>query len=298
MGFDDQHVDASQLDDRRGMSSGARLGAGAGGLGIVGVLVLLLINVLGGGSGGGTNGLDQVLGGPGTGTGATASSDVATRCNTSGAIDAYDDCYVLKVFNELNEVWGGELPRYGADYRNPRLVFFERAVSTGGCGSATSQTGPFYCPPDERVYVDLGFLDQLLSEFGVSGRYAQAYVVAHEVGHHLQNLLGTEAQVRKLQRQHPNQVNALSVRMELQADCYAGVWAALANERGNYRITEAQYQEALAAAAAVGDDRIQSANGGQVNPESWTHGSSKQRQKWFSTGYQTGDPRQCNTFRS
>lgn len=298
MGFDDQHVDASQLDDRRGMSSGARLGAGAGGLGIVGVIVLLLFNVLGGGGGGGTNGLDEVLGGLGTGSGATASSDVAVRCNTSGAIEQYDDCYVLKVFNELNEVWGEELPRYGTDYSNPRLVFFEQAVSTGGCGTATSQTGPFYCPPDERVYVDLGFLDQLLTEFGAPGRYAQAYVVAHEVGHHLQNLLGTEAQVRKLQQRNPGQVNALSVRMELQADCYAGVWAALANERGNYRISQEQYRQALQAAAAVGDDRIQSANGGQVNPESWTHGSSKQRQQWFSTGFQTGDPRQCNTFKS
>lgn len=299
MEFDDQRVDASQLDDRRGrgggggMPSGAMMGAGAGGLGIVGVIVIILIQMLGGGGAD----VGQALG-PGTVPGTTASSDVATRCNTPGAIDQYEDCYILKVFNEINEVWTAELPTYGAQYVAPKLVFFENAVQTGGCGTATSDTGPFYCPGDSRVYIDLGFMQDLLQRFGAPGRYAQTYVIAHEVGHHLQNLLGTEKQVRKLQQQNPRQANQLSVAMELQADCYAGVYGTLANQRGNQKITKSDYNEALQAAQAVGDDRIQQQTSGRVNPETWTHGSSAQRQQWFETGFKTADPRKCNTFKS
>lgn len=298
MEFDDQHVDASQLDDRRGMSPGMRMGAGAGGLGIVGVLVVLLVSMLGGG-GDATDVLNQIVG-PGsaaTGQSGTNSGDTATRCNTAGAIDSYEDCYVLKVFNEINEVWADELPRYGTKYTNPTLVFFQQGVNTA-CGAASSQTGPFYCPPDRHVYIDLGFLDQLLDQFGASGRYAEAYVVAHEVGHHLQTLLGIESQVRKLQQNNPRQANALSVKMELQADCFAGVWGSLANSSGHVRITKAEYQQALTAAAAVGDDRIQQQTTGRVNPESFTHGTSAQRQQWFETGYRTADLGKCDTFNS
>ncbi len=298
MQFDDQQVDAGQLDDRRGMSSGAKLGAGAGGIGVVGLLVVLVVSLLGGSGGGTADVLDQVLGG-GTGVGGPSggtTSDVERRCNVAGSIDRYEDCYVLKIFNEVNEVWAAALPQYGETYTNPRLVFFQQAARTGGCGTASSRTGPFYCPPDQRVYVDLGFLDQLLTEFGATGRYAQAYVVAHEVGHHLQNLLGIEPRVRQQQQTHPRQANALSVRMELQADCYAGVWGALANQRGNVRITKAEFDQAMTAAAAVGDDRIQASSGGRVDPESFTHGSSAQRQQWFSTGFTSADPGRCDTF--
>jgi predicted metalloprotease len=298
MEFDDQNVDASQLDDRRGMSPGMRMGAGAGGLGIVGVLVVLLVSMLGGG-GDATDVLNQIVapGTAATGQGGNGSGDAATRCNTAGAIDSYEDCYVLKIFNEVNEVWTEQLPRYGTQYTDPTLTFFEQAVSTG-CGTASSQTGPFYCPPDRHVYVDLGFLDQLLQQFGASGRYAEAYVVAHEVGHHLQTLLGIESQVRELQQEHPRQANALSVKMELQADCFAGAWGSLANSTGHVRISQAEYQQALTAAAAVGDDRIQQQTTGRVDPESFTHGTSAQRQQWFSTGYRSADLSTCDTFKS
>lgn len=298
MEFDDQRVDASQLDDRRGMSPGMRVGAGVGGLGIVGVLVVLLVSMLGGG-GGTADVLNQIVA-PGNAAGGQpggSGGDPATRCNAAGAIDSYEDCYVLKVFNEMNEVWADELPRYGTPYTRPTLTFFERAVGTG-CGTASSQTGPFYCPPDRHVYVDLGFLDQLLTEFGASGRYAQAYVVAHEVGHHLQALLGIESQVRRLQQRHPNQANALSVKLELQADCFAGVWGSLADSTGHVRISQREYQQALTAAAAVGDDRIQQQTAGRVDPESFTHGTSAQRQQWFETGYRTADLGSCDTFNS
>jgi uncharacterized protein len=222
-------------------------------------------------------------------------SDLATRCNTDGAIDRYDDCYLVKIYNEVNEVWTDEFARRGGDYRPPELAFFTQAVSTG-CGQASSQVGPFYCPPDERIYIDIGFLDQLQQQFGAQGRYAQAYVLAHEAGHHLQSLLGTERKVRALQQAHPDQQNELSVGLELQADCYAGVWSRLAADRGNLTITDAELDQALGAAAAVGDDRIQQKTQGRVDPESFTHGSAASRRKWFSTGRSTGDLNACSTF--
>lgn len=286
MKFDDSNVDASQLQDRRGMSRGARAGVGAGGLGIIGLLLALLF-----GGGGG-----QLPGGGETQQTAegASGSDVATRCNQPGAIEQYDDCYVLKIFNETNEVWSDLV---GRGYRNPTLVYFEQGVNTA-CGPASSQTGPFYCPGDAGVYIDLGFMKQLQRQLGAEGRYAQAYIISHEVGHHLQNLQGIERQVRQQQRRNPRQANQLSVRMELQADCYAGVWARVANDQGNVQITQAEFNEALAGAAAVGDDRIQIATQGRTNPESWTHGSAKQRQEWFGRGFQTGDPNSCDTFKS
>jgi uncharacterized protein len=257
--FDDQRVDASQLQDRRGMSSGAKMGAGVGGLGILGLIIALLL-------GGGLPGSD-------TSSQPAASTDVAVRCNQPGAIAQYDDCYALKIFNEVNEVW----PQQVRGYRPPTLVFFERGVQTR-CGPAASQSGPFYCPGDSNVYIDLGFPRQLQQQLGAPGRNAQAYVIAHEVGHHIQNITGTERKVRQLQQQNPRRANELSVRLELQADCYAGVWARLANDNGNVRITQQEFDQAMNAAAAVGDDRIQTGAGARVNPESWTHGSAQQRQ--------------------
>jgi predicted metalloprotease len=292
MQFDDDTVDVSGVQDRRGI--GGPLAIGGGGVGIVGLLVYLLVSVLGGGS---VDPGQLVPGGsPVQGGGGGSTSDLQTKCNTAGAIERYDDCYLVKVYNEINEVWTDEFARRGADYRRPGLTFFTQAVDTG-CGQASSQVGPFYCPPDERIYLDIGFLDQLQQQFGAEGRYAQAYVVAHEAGHHLQTLLGTEGKVRALQQSRPDQQNALSVSLELQADCYAGVWSRLADERGNVTITDAELDQALDAAAAVGDDRIQARTQGRVDPESFTHGTAAQRKSWFQKGHTTGDLGACNTFR-
>jgi predicted metalloprotease len=291
--FDDQSVDTSGVSDQRGRGIGGPVAIGGGGLGIVGLIVFVLINVLGGGSGIDTTQLvpqDGSVQGQGAGTG-----DLATRCNTAGAIDKYDDCYLVKVYNEVNEVWTDEFARAGDKYTQPGLTFFTQAVNTG-CGQASSQVGPFYCPPDQMIYIDIGFLQQLQQQFGAQGRYAQAYILAHEAGHHLQTLFGTERKVRAAQQSQPSKQNQLSVAMELQADCYAGVWSKLADDAGNVSIGDAEVQQAQDAAAAVGDDRIQQQTQGRVDKESWTHGSAAQRKQWFTTGRTTGDVNACNTF--
>jgi predicted metalloprotease len=291
--FDDQSVDTSGVSDQRGRGIGGPVAIGGGGLGIVGLIVFLLINVLGGGSGIDTTQLvpqDGSVQGQGTGE-----RDLATRCNTAGAIDKYDDCYLVKVYNEVNEVWTDEFARAGDKYTQPGLTFFTQAVNTG-CGQASSQVGPFYCPPDQMIYIDIGFLQQLQQQFGAQGRYAQAYILAHEAGHHLQTLFGTERKVRAAQQAHPSKQNQLSVAMELQADCYAGVWSKLADDAGNVSIGDAEVQQAQDAAAAVGDDRIQQQTQGRVDKESWTHGSAAQRKQWFTTGRTTGDVNACDTF--
>lgn len=284
MRFDDKRVDTSGVRDRRGRG-GLALGGGAG---IVGLLVYLLINVLGGGG--------ALLEVPSdtevSGTGETL-EQLEARCNSEGAIESYNDCFLIKVYNEINEVWSATLN----GYRQPALGFFEGGVQTG-CGAASSQVGPFYCPPDEEIFIDIGFLQQLQDEFGAQGRYAQAYILAHETGHHLQTLLGTEQDVRSAQQRSPSRANQLSVQMELQADCYAGVWGKLADERGNVSITESELDEALNAAAAVGDDRIQQKTQGRVDPESWTHGSAEQRRSWYLRGFQSGELDSCDTFES
>ena len=292
--FDDQSVDTSGVSDQRGRGIGGPVAIGGGGLGIVGLIVFLLINVLGGGSGIDTTQLvpqDGSVQGQGTGEG-----DLETRCNTAGAIDKYDDCFLVKVYNEINEVWTDEFARAGEKYEQPGLTFFTQAVNTG-CGQASSQVGPFYCPPDQMIYIDIGFLQQLQQQFGAQGRYAQAYVLAHEAGHHLQTLFGTERKVRAAQQSQPSKQNELSVAMELQADCYAGVWSKLADDAGNVSIGDAEVQQAQDAAAAVGDDRIQQQTQGRVDKESWTHGSAAQRKQWFTTGRTTGDVNACDTFR-
>jgi predicted metalloprotease len=293
MVFDDQNVDVTGVDDRRGTGRGGALAIGGGGLGIIGVILVIALQLLGGGSGD-VSGLQFPAGTEASGTG-ESTEQLKARCNTEGAIEKYDDCYLVKVYNEANEVWADEFARRGGDYRPPTLGFFEQATQTG-CGTASSEVGPFYCPPDEELYFDLGFLTELQERFGAQGRYAQAYILAHEVGHHIQTLTGTEAQVRAAQQRNPDKANELSVKMELQADCYAGVWGRLANDRGNVAITEDQFNEALNAAAAVGDDRIQRAVQGRVDPESFTHGSAEQRRHWYLTGYQSGDVNACNTF--
>jgi uncharacterized protein len=288
--FDDQQVDTSGVSDRRGR--GGAVAIGGGGLGAVGLIIYLLVAVLGGGNVDPTQLVPQDGSVQEQGSG---QSDLETRCNTEGAIQKYDDCFLVKVYNEINEVWTDEFNRAGETYQEPGLVFFTQAVSTG-CGQASSQVGPFYCPPDQNIYIDIGFLDQLQQQFGAEGRYAQAYILAHEAGHHLQSLFGTERKVRALQQSHPDQQNELSIALELQADCYAGVWSRLADEAGNVSVGDAEVQQAQDAAAAVGDDRIQKQVQGRVDPESWTHGSAEQRRQWFTTGRTTGDVNACTTF--
>ena len=245
MRFDDQNVDTSSLDDRRGMR-GTTIGAGAGGLGLLGLLFVLLF---------GRPSFDD---GQSTTTTSQA-QDLAIKCAQPGHWTSTTTVSCSKIFNETDEVWTRNSGSAGAPTR--RLDWSSSPGLQTGCGPATAQTGPFYCPPDQRVYFDLDFLRQLQSQFGARGQYAQAYITAHEVGHHIQTITGIEEKVRRQQQANPRQANALSVRMELQADCIAGVWGRLANDRGNVVITKREYDQALRAAAAVGDDRIMQKTG-------------------------------------
>jgi hypothetical protein len=194
-------------------------------------------------------------------------------------------------------VWKAEFARRGLTYRTPRFAFFSQATDTG-CGPASAEVGPFYCPGDQEIYIDLGFLDQLQNQFGAQGQFAQAYIVAHEYGHHLQTMLGTEPKVRAAQQRDPSRANQYSIGLELQADCYAGVWATLADRSSSNGIalTQDSIAEAVNAAQAVGDDRIQAKVQGRVNPESWTHGSAAQRKQWFLTGYRSATIDACTSL--
>lgn len=201
--------------------------------------------------------------------------------------------FVSFVLDDAQAGWSRELPRHGVPYREAKLVLFRDAVRSA-CGFGSAATGPFYCPGDERVYIDLGFYEELRTRFGASGDFAQAYVLAHEIGHHVQKISGIERQVRELQRSRPRAANQLSVLMELQADCFAGLWGFTTAQRD---ILEAgDVEEGLNAAAAIGDDRIQRMSTGHVNPDGFTHGSSAQRVEWFRRGLSTGDFEACDTF--
>lgn len=197
--------------------------------------------------------------------------------------------FVSFVLDDLQTTWSGLLP----GYQDAKLVLFRDSVRSG-CGFAAAQMGPFYCPADAKVYVDLGFYEELSRRFGAPGDFAQAYVLAHEIGHHVQRLSGIERQVREAQRSRPGEANQLSVRMELQADCLAGVWGHSTGKRD--LLERGDVEEGLNAAAAIGDDKMQQQAGGRVRPDSFTHGSSKQRVAWFRRGLESGDPDACNTF--
>ena len=199
------------------------------------------------------------------------------------------------VLDDVQKTWAREFTRLGREYERAKLVLFTDAVRSG-CGAADAAAGPFYCPEDRKVYIDLGFYNDLKNRFGAPGDFAQAYVLAHEIGHHVQHLLGQAAQVRGSQQARPDRAAALSVRLELQADCLAGVWAHSTNERR--LLEEGDVEEALAAASAVGDDRIQKQAGGRVTPETWTHGSARQRAGWFRRGLESGRMQDCDTFRT
>ena len=218
----------------------------------------------------------------------TASGPVASTPEEEKRVE-----FVSFVLDDAQGTWDRLFQERGQQYQHARLVLFRDAIQSA-CGFAEAATGPFYCPGDERVYIDLGFYDELQQRFGAPGDFAQAYVLAHELGHHVQRLLGTEAKVREAQQRQPDAANELSVRLELQADCYAGVWG---HETARRELLESgDVEEGLAAAAAVGDDRIQRMSGQGVHPEAFTHGSSEQRVGWFRRGFQSGRPEDCDAF--
>ncbi|GAB1344253.1 KPN_02809 family neutral zinc metallopeptidase [Gemmatimonas sp.] len=277
------------LEDRRGASGGGMGGGGFRGggggmkIGVGGMLVLIVLSyvfktdlvtpITGGG----------VLGAP------MPSAQQSQQAPLNDPAEETMVEFVGVVLDSTQATWERQISRY----RPARLVLFRDATPTA-CGTGQSASGPFYCPGDEKVYIDLAFFDQLDRQFGAPGDFAQAYVIAHEIGHHVQNVLGTEQQVRRLQGQNPGAKNALSVAMELQADCYAGVWA---HDAAQARMLETgDIEEGLGAAAAVGDDRLQQMAGGRVQRESFTHGSSAERQQWFRRGFERGDPNACDTF--
>jgi predicted metalloprotease len=279
-------LDPTQVEDRRGMG-GMRGGRGVaigGGAGAIGLIVVLLVTLLGGNID--LNALQSL---DGVVAGGQQQGEVIEECQTGEDAEESRDCRLIGTVNSIQAYWQEALD----GYRTATTVFFSGATNTG-CGGATSDVGPFYCPSDQRVYVDLGFFQELQARFGAEGGpFAEAYVLAHEYGHHVQNLLGKLQQIGG-DRQGPE---SAAVRAELQADCFAGVWAANAVETGFLAsVSEDQIAQALDAAAAVGDDRIQRQTQGQVNREAWTHGSSTQRQRWFLTGYRGGNPNDCDTF--
>jgi predicted metalloprotease len=262
-----------------------------GGLGITGVIVFLVIQVLSGGGGGsaGGFGVDNPFG-P-----APAAPTAGGGDGIPAAQDPERDLkeFSVYVFSNTLDTWAKIFKEQGNGFQRAKVVLYRQAVSTG-CGNASSAVGPFYCPADQRVYLDLSFYGDMETELGAPGDFAWAYVIAHEVGHHVQQQLGTSTEVSRLQREHPDDANELSVRLELQADCYAGVWAHSVFAAGD--LEKGDVREAIRASGAVGDDRLQRRSGGQVNPDSFTHGTSEQRTDWFNRGREAGEPGGCDTF--
>jgi predicted metalloprotease len=293
-------IDTSQVTDARGSGGGGAFGGGGGGMGGIPIPV-----------GGGLLGTLLVLGlvvagmflGPKLGGGGDNGA-LEQTCSTANPDRLQNaDCRNALYINSIQAYWLRALPEtFGQQYQATDTVFFSQSVSTA-CGAADSGVGPFYCPLDKLVYIDLTFYDELANRFGADGQFAQPYVLAHEYGHHIQNLLGTSEQVRRQQERDPNNANALSVRLELQADCLAGVWAKHATETTAANgqpifksLTQADVDQALEAAAAIGDDVIQKKSGRPVDETQFTHGTAAQRQQWFNNGYSSGDGKRCDTF--
>ena len=311
---DNVQLDTSQATS--GGSSGGGYGGGGnfpGGIqvggGIGGLILLVLVFIFGGNVLGGGGTQDP---GTGTSTGQGSSLDPSqvgaagsqagggfAQCKTGADANKNDECLVIATVNSVQAYWGQALPQYGRQYTKANTVLYSGQTQSA-CGTASNQVGPFYCPLDKLVYIDASFFQELQQRFGANGgNLAKEYVVAHEYGHHIQDILGLLGRAQ----QDPQGPESGSVRLELMADCLAGMWVKNATQTTDANgttflkpITQQDIDSALSAASAVGDDRIQKATQGRVNPESWTHGSSAQRQKWFTTGYQTGDLNQCNTF--
>ena len=288
---------SGNIEDRRGQGGGLGGGGGfpipmgrMGGGGIVGVIiaVVLYFLVIQGGGGGGfdvpgpSSAFPQV---PQTGSG---QDSVPQSPSEDREVQ-----FVSFVLDDAQGFWKQQFAAAGKPYQQAKLVLFRNQVNSG-CGLASSDTGPFYCPLDQKVYIDLGFFDELNRRFKAPGDFAQAYVLAHEIGHHVQQQLGIEGKVRQESQQNPDQANELSVRLELQADCLAGVWGRSTYDRGI--LENGDLQEGLTAAAAVGDDRIQQQAGGRIDPETFTHGTSEQRAHWLQTGFDSGKLESCDTF--
>lgn len=288
----DEQRQSDNVEDRRGMRVGG-MGGRMGGLGIGGLLLLMVIGYLVGGDpmallrDGGVATQVGPGGAPGEGPGGAGG---AAPTDQAGQ-------FVRAVLGSTEDVWRAQFQQMGRRYVEPRLILFSDAVQSA-CGLGSAAVGPFYCPPDQQVYVDLSFYRELDQRFGAPGDFAQAYVVAHEVGHHVQNLLGIAERVDALRsRASEGQANALSVRQELQADCFAGIWGHdVAQSGGGIKLDPGDVEEGLAAAAAIGDDRLQRRSQGTVTPETWTHGSSEQRVQWLRRGLSSGRVDDCDTF--
>jgi uncharacterized protein len=286
--------DSSMIDDRRGSGGGGGLfgGGGGGGFpipigaggGLLGIVVLLASLFL-----------PKILGSSPTAAGVAQPGD-KTSDVADGTCSSDLEQRVCGATVDVQTFWQANLPKfYGTTYEVTKTVFFTDATTTG-CGQASSQTGPFYCPVDHLVYIDLGFMQALEKELiGQPTDLAEQYIIAHEYGHHIQNLVGINDQVQQAEQSNPGQANQYSVAMELQADCFAGIWVGDVASRGLLDSAD-EINEALNAAAGVGDDRIQEKTQGRIDKESWTHGSAEQRQTWFTRGYNSGDPKQCDTF--
>ena len=288
---------SGDLEDRRASSGGGfpgmggggfpiPMGKGGGGIGTILILVIVyFVFIRGGGDGG--SGFDVP---------APPSAQAPAQGTGDGSIPEASDPedklvdFVDFVFADVNDFWQQQL---GGEYQRASLVLFRNQVSSG-CGQASSATGPFYCPPDKKAYVDLSFFEELNRRYKAPGDFAQAYVLAHEVGHHVQQELGIERDVREKGQANPDDENELSVRLELQADCLAGVWAHSVYKRG--MLESGDLEEGLAAASAVGDDRLQEQAGGEIDPDSFTHGTAEQRSKWLNTGFESGEQGSCDTF--
>ena len=282
--------ESENVEDRRGAGGGGGGGFGIGGRGIgIGTIVIALI----GGAVFGVNPLqvlDMLSGGGGGAVGPTSQPAVQATPATDKQTR-----FVRVVLADTEDVWGKLFKEKGAQYAAPKLVVFSGATPTA-CGTGQSASGPFYCPADQDVYIDLSFYSLMQERFGVSGEFAQAYVIAHEIGHHVQNQLGISDKVHQArERGSERDANAMSVRLELQADCFAGVWAFHGNQARGI-LEQGDVESALKAAAAIGDDALQKQSQGRVVPDSFTHGTSEQRARWFSKGLQSGQMEQCNTF--
>ena len=274
---------SDDVEDRRGDSGSSGMGFGGRHIGIGGLLVLLVLSLVFH-----RNLFTLFLGD------SPAEQPVSSSAPVSTASSDTEVQFVSFVLDDVQKSWEDLLPaQAGKQYRHAKLVLFRDAIDSA-CGEAVSATGPFYCPDDEKVYLDLGFFEELKSRFAAPGEFAQAYVIAHEIGHHVQKLIGIEGRVQRMRTSNPSESNPLSVRLELQADCFAGVWARSTEQRK--LIDQNDIDAGIRAAASVGDDRIQKMATGRVSPETFTHGTSQERSQWFQRGLSSGQISACDTF--